>query len=69
MDCIFPVIKEAIDRGQLSPKSIANILEIDEENVLLKLCGRESFDVNEAMTINKRFFPEVPFKKLYTPFL
>lgn len=31
-----------------------------------KLCGKEDFIINEAMTINVELFPDIPFKTLFS---
>lgn len=67
MFCKFPVIKKAIDNGELSIKELEKELGVSEEKIMKKLCGELEFDINEAMTINKVFFKDVPFKKLFTP--
>ena len=40
----------------------------DEDVVIIKekLCGKEDFIINEAMTINMELFPDIPFKTLFS---
>lgn len=67
MCCAFPVIKSAIDDGRVSLQYIAEILDEDINTVKKKLCGKDIFDINEAMTINNEIFPDIPFKELFSP--
>lgn len=62
---VFPIINSALENGVVSVKSIATLLDNDEFIILDKLCGNNSFDINEAMTINNELFPDVPFKRLF----
>lgn len=66
MCCEFPIIQSAIDNGSVSLQLIADILEEDVNTIERKLCGKDIFDINEAMTINNQLFPEIPFKELFT---
>lgn len=66
MNCGFPLIQSAIDTGSVSIQLIAEILEEDVNTIERKLCGKDYFDINEAMTINNELFPEIPFKDLFT---
>ena len=66
MICVFPIIKSAIDSGLISVGTIAETLEESELYVVSRLSGKANFDINEAMKINVEFFPETPFKDLFT---
>ena len=63
---VFLVIKSALDEGLVTVETIADMLEESENKVANKLCGNDKFDINEAMTININFFPDVPFKELFS---
>ncbi len=64
--CVFPTIKIALDNGLVSVDDIAETLKESESCVVNKLSGLDDFNINEAMTINTNFFPEVPFKELFS---
>lgn len=66
MICVFPIIKTALDNGVVSVDIIAETLKESESYVTKKLSGVDNFDINEAMTINNIFFPEIPFKVLFS---
>ena len=65
MICVFPIIKEAIDEGDITIMDIAGVLQVNEGYVSERLEGACNFDINEAMRINVHLFPEIPFKKLF----
>ncbi len=65
MICVFPIIKAAIDDGNITINDIAGILEKSEGYVTDRLSGKRNFDINEAMTINVNLFPKTPFKELF----
>jgi hypothetical protein len=67
LTCIFPIIKDAMDNGTISVDTIALLINNDKFSTINKLCGNENFDINEAMTINLELFPDIPFKKLFSP--
>lgn len=63
--CIYPVIKTAIEQNLVTIESIAKAVNEDSECIKNKLCGKEKFDINEAMIINMEFFSDIPFKDLF----
>ena len=64
--CVFPIIKDALDNGMISIDTIADTLDESESYVTKRLSGLDNFDINEAMAINNYFFPEIPFKTLFS---
>lgn len=66
MNCVFPLIKKAIEEGNITVEDIAK--SVDEDVVIIKnkLSGKDDFIINEAMTINMELFPDVPFKTLFS---
>lgn len=70
MNCVFPLIKKAIEEGNITVDDIAK--SVGEDVVIIvviikeKLCGKEDFIINEAMTINMELFPDIPFKTLFS---
>ena len=76
MNCVFPLIKKAIEEGNEVAKNALEVnITVDDiaksvgEDVVIikeKLCGKEDFIINEAMTINVELFPDIPFKTLFS---
>lgn len=66
MGCTFPYIRKALDNGEITVETIAEVIEEDIAVVTKKLRGEDEFDINEAMKININLFPEVPFKALFS---
>ena len=66
MNCVFPLIKKAIEEGNITVEDIAKSVGEDVVSVRNKLSGEEDFIINEAMTINVELFPDVPFKILFS---
>lgn len=66
MNCIFPLIKEALDEGNITVEDIAKSVDEDVHSIRNKLSGKEDFIINEAMTINLELFPNIPFKMLFS---
>ena len=54
MNCVFPLIKKAIEEGNITVDDIA------------KSVGEDVVIINEAMTINVELFPDIPFKTLFS---
>ena len=61
MNCVFPLIKKAIEEGNITVDDIAKSVGEDVVIIKEKLCGKEDFIINEAMTINVELFPDIPF--------
>ena len=59
MNCVFPLIKKAIEEGNITVDDIAKSVGEDVVIIKEKLCGKEDFIINEAMTINMELFPEM----------
>ena len=66
MNCVFPLIKKAIEEGNITVDDIAKSVGEDVVIIKEKLCGKEDFIINEAMTINVELFPDFPFKTLFS---
>ncbi len=66
MNCVFPLIKRAIEEGNITVDDIAKLVDEDVVIIKNKLSGKEDFIINEAMTINMELFPDVPFKTLFS---
>ena len=66
VNCVFPLIKKAIEEGNITVEDIAKSVGEDVVSVRNKLSGEEDFFINEAMTINVELFPDVPFKILFS---
>lgn len=65
MNCVFPLIKKAIEEGNITVDDIAKSVGEDVVIIKEKLCGKEDFIINEAMTINMELFPDIPFKTFF----
>ena len=61
MNCVFPLIKKAIEEGNITVDDIAKSVGEDVVIIKEKLCGKEDF-----MTINMELFPDIPFKTLFS---
>lgn len=66
MNCVFPLIKKAIEEVNITVDDIAKSVGEDVVIIKEKLCGKEDFIINEAMTINVELFPDIPFKTLFS---
>lgn len=64
--CVYPYIMDAIKRGKVAKETISELVDIPPSICDLKLKGEIPFDINEAMTISKELFPDIPFKILFT---
>lgn len=64
MNCVFPLIKKAIEEGNITVDDIAKSVGEDVVIIKEKLCGKEDFIINEAMTINMELF-RIFLLKLY----
>lgn len=69
MNCVFPLIKKAIEEGNITVDDIAKSVGEDVVIIKEKLCGKEDFIINEAMTINVELFPDIPFKTLFSHYI
>lgn len=49
MNCVFPLIKKAIEEGNITVDDIAKSVGEDVVIIKEKLCGKEDFIINEAM--------------------
>ena len=59
MFCKFPVIKKAIDNGELSIKELEKELGVSEEKIMKKLCGELEFDIiQDNSSSNKTYLNE-----------
>ena len=62
----FRDITKAIEEGNITVDDIAKSVGEDVVIIKEKLCGKEDFIINEAMTINVELFPDIPFKTLFS---
>lgn len=63
---IYPVLARAMWEKRISQAEIARSLGIHERSVGYKLKGITLFNVDEAIHINDKFFPEIPFRELFS---
>ncbi len=49
----------------ISVRSIANKLGTDRDNIFNKISGKDDFNWNEALIIQKTFFPEITLQELF----
>ena len=63
---IYPVLARAMWEKRISQAEIARSLGIHERSVGYKLKGISLFNIDEAIYINDKFFPEIPFRELFS---
>ncbi len=49
----------------ISVRSIANKLGTDRDDIFNKISGKDDFNWNEALIIQKTFFPEITLQELF----
>lgn len=63
--CVFPIIDSDMRNGRILIKMIADLIETTENEVVLKLKGKEAISIDEAMTIKDEFFPTLSLEQLF----
>lgn len=67
IEILFFVKRNLIfEEGNITVDDIAKSVGEDVVIIKEKLCGKEDFIINEAMTINMELFPDIPFKTLFS---
>lgn len=61
----YPTLEAAIKRKGIKKKAIAKVLGVDEGTIWHKTRGCRSFTVEQALLIQKTWFPEVPIDVLF----
>lgn len=61
----YPTLEAAIKRKGIKKKAIAKVLGVDEATIWHKTRGGRSFTVEQALLIQKTWFPEVPIDVLF----
>lgn len=60
----YPTLETEIKRKRIKKKAIAQALGADEVTLWHKTCGKRSFTVEQAIFIQKTWFPETPIEVL-----
>lgn len=61
----YPTLETEIKRKRIKKKAIAQALDVDEVTLWHKTCGKRSFTVEQAIFIQKTWFPETPIEVLF----
>lgn len=61
----YPTLEAAIKRKGIKKKTIAKVLGVDEATIWHKTRGGRSFTVEQALLIQKTWFPETPIDVLF----
>lgn len=61
----YPTLETEIKRKRIKKKAIAQALGADEVTLWHKTCGKRSFTVEQAIFIQKTWFPETPIEVLF----
>lgn len=64
--CIYPNLLAMMADKNLSVTDIAEAINRKTETVRKKLAGINPFNINEAMELQEKVFPEIPFKVLFS---
>lgn len=62
---MYPNLKEALARKDISQREIAAHLDIHENSIRNKISGSSSFSIEEAFKVKDRFFPDYDLKYLF----
>ena len=61
----YPFLEYEIKRKGIKKKAMAQALGVDEGTLWHKTCGKRSFTVEQAIFIQKTWFPETPIEVLF----
>lgn len=61
----YPVLESEIKRKGIKKKAMAQALGVGEVTLWYKTCGKRSFTVEQAIFIQKTWFPEMPIEVLF----
>ena len=64
-DYNYPFLEYEIKRKGIKKKTMAQVLGVDEGTLWHKTCGKRSFTVEQAIFIQKTWFPETPIEVLF----
>lgn len=64
-DYNYPFLEYEIKRKGVKKKAMAQVLGVDEGTLWHKTCGKRSFTVEQAIFIQKTWFPETPIEVLF----
>lgn len=62
----YPVLESEIKHKGIKKKTMAQLLGVDEVTFWHKTCGKRSFTVEQAILIQKTWFPEIPIEELFS---
>lgn len=62
----YPKLESEIKRKGIKKKTMAQLLGVDEVTLWHKTCGKRSFTVEQAILIQKTWFPEIPIEELFS---
>lgn len=62
----YPKLESEIKTKGIKKKVIARLLDVDEVTIWHKTCGKRSFTVEQAILIQKTWFPEIPIEELFS---
>lgn len=65
-DYNYPKLEEGIKRKGIKKKAVAQLLDVDEVTLWHKTCGKRSFTVEQAILIQKTWFPETLIQDLFS---
>ncbi len=66
MDYYYPILAVALRRGNISLRRVARAAGLNVGAVRRKMRSGV-FDINQAMAIHRRLFPQIPFDVLFFP--
>ena len=61
----YPILETKIKCKRIKKKTMAQALGVDEVTLWHKTCGKRSFTVEQAIFIQKTWFPETPIEVLF----
>ena len=61
----YPYLENEIKRKGIKKKIMAQVLGVDEVTIWHKIQGKRSFTVEQAIFIQKTWFPETPIEVLF----
>lgn len=62
----YPILKLAIGNSRYSQKEIAQKIGMNEQSFCYKIQGKRPFTLDEAIAIQKNFFPNEDLEYLFT---
>lgn len=61
----YPILAGEIAKRGVKKKTIAQSIGVCDKSLSNKMSGRVPFSLQEAMTINKTFFPDIEIDELF----